>query len=242
MLVLIGWGDGKEEVRGEVEEEEVERGDAVEVVVVEEGGSAVEEGVAVEEGGAVEEGVAVEERGAVEGEVAIKKNIKSQLNIRDGADDTIYHTDLQNEVLQWRAQIREADYFISPHSPKDHTSLSNKSLDPDLVNFSQKCKNHRLRYIQEASKINSVKVSLSLEPIFFTSFDKTHYHAIENKTKAEIASIINENIQKLLDLDYEAGEDMRLKWLKEFKNGSKNLYIKFYKDLTELLENAFGCD
>ncbi|XP_062575128.1 uncharacterized protein LOC134237060, partial [Saccostrea cucullata] len=104
--------------------------------------------------------------------------------------------------------------------------------------FSQKCKDNRLHYIQEASKTNSFKVSLSLQPIFFTSFDRNHYYAIENRTKTEIAAKIEEKMQQLLDLDYDAGEDMRVKWMKEIKNASKKLYIKFFKDLTELVKNA----
>lgn len=131
--------------------------------------------------------------------------MKSQLNIRDSSDNSIFHTNLETEIFQWRAELRRAEYLSNPFSSNDHTSLSNKSLDKELINFSQKCKNNRQHYIQEVSNNNSVKLSLSQEPIFFTTFERTQFHSIESRTKPEIAAKIEEQIDKLLDLDFEAG-------------------------------------
>lgn len=84
----------------------------------------------------------------------------------DGYD--IYHTDLQNEIHQWRAELRHSEYINSPFDEKEHTSLANKTLDNDLINFSEKCKNNRSLFLQEALRNNSLYCSsLSLEPIFF---------------------------------------------------------------------------
>ncbi|XP_061193617.1 uncharacterized protein LOC133201830 [Saccostrea echinata] len=164
--------------------------------------------------------------------------MKSQLNIRDSSDDTIFHTNLENEIFQWRSELRAAEYLSNPFSSTDHTSLCNKSLDKELVNFSQKCKNNRQHYIKEVSKNNSVKLSLSLEPIFFTSLERTHFHSIESRTKPEIAAKIEEQIEKLLDLDFEAGEDRKVQWKRDIKNGGKKMYINFYKELLEVVESS----
>lgn len=83
----------------------------------------------------------------------------------DGYD--IYYTDLQNEIHQWRAELRHSEYIYSPFDEKEHTSLANKTLDNDLINVSEKCKNNRSLFLQEALKNNSLNFSsLSLEPIF----------------------------------------------------------------------------
>lgn len=132
--------------------------------------------------------------------------MKSQLNIRDSSDNSIFHTNLETEIFQWRAELRRAEYLSIPFSSNDHTSLSNKSLDKKLINLSQKCKNNRQHYIQEVSNNTSVKLSLSQEPIFFfTTFERTQFHSIESRTKPEIAAKIEKQIDKLLDLDFEAG-------------------------------------
>ncbi|XP_062621416.1 uncharacterized protein LOC134283013 [Saccostrea cucullata] len=167
----------------------------------------------------------------------INSNIKQQLGVKDATEDSIYHTDLKNEIFQWRAELRESEYLISPHEAKDHTSLSNKPLDHELVHFSQKCKNNRLFYFQETSNQNSFKPSISLQPIFFTSIDRTNFNSIENKTKTEISAKIEEQLEDLLDLDYDAGEQNRLKWIKEIKTGTKKLYVQFYKELLELVDS-----
>lgn len=102
----------------------------------------------------------------------------------DGYD--IYHTDLQNEIHQWRAELRHSKYIYPPFDEKEHTSLANKTLDNDLINFSEKCKNNRSLFLQEALKNNSLNFSsLSLEPIFFTSTERTVFHSIEKKTKQQ---------------------------------------------------------
>lgn len=117
--------------------------------------------------------------------------MKSQLNIRDSSDNSIFHTNLETVIFQWRAELRRAEHLSNPFSSNDLTSLSNKSLDKELINFSQKCKNNRQHYIQEVSNNNSVKLSLSQEPIFFTTtFERTHLHSIESRTKPEIAAKI----------------------------------------------------
>lgn len=131
--------------------------------------------------------------------------MKSQLNIRDSSDNSIFHTNLETEIFQRRAELRRAEHLSNPFSSNDHTSLSNKSLDKELINLSQKCNNNRQHYIQEVSNNNSVKFSLSQEPFFFTTFERTHFHSIESRTKPEIAAKIEERIDKLLDLDFEAG-------------------------------------
>lgn len=100
--------------------------------------------------------------------------MKSQLNIRDSSDNSIFHTNLETEIFQWRAELRKAEYLSNPFSSNDHTSLSNKSLDKELINFSQKCKNNRQHYIQEVSNNNSVKLSLSQEPIFLQQLLNAH--------------------------------------------------------------------
>lgn len=56
----------------------------------------------------------------------------------DGYD--IYHTDLQNEIHQWRAELRHSKYIYSPFDEKEHASLANKTLDNDLINFSENAK------------------------------------------------------------------------------------------------------
>lgn len=102
----------------------------------------------------------------------------------DGYD--IYHTDLQYEIHQWRAELRHSKYIYSPFDEKEHASLANKTLDNDLINFSEKCKNNRSLFLQEALKNNSLNFSsLSLEPIFFTSTERTVFHSIEKKTKQQ---------------------------------------------------------
>lgn len=133
----------------------------------------------------------------------MKSNIKQQLNLRDEADG-LYHTELENEIRMWRAELRESEYLLVPQVDREHTSLSNKDLDSGLVNFSQKCKDNRIFFFREAFKNNTVKY-VPLEPIFFNNIDKTTFHSIEKKTKTEISARITEILENLLDLDYDVG-------------------------------------
>lgn len=128
------------------------------------------------------------------------------MNTKDDGYD-IYHTDLPNEIHQWRAEIRHSEYIDSPFDEKEHTSLANKTLDNDLINFSEKCKNNRSLFIQEALKNNSLYFSsLSLEPIFFTSTERTVFHSIEKKQSSKfLKKKIQDLLEELLDLDFEVG-------------------------------------
>lgn len=128
------------------------------------------------------------------------------MNTKDDGYD-IYHTDLQNEIHQWRAELRHSEYNNSLFDEKEHTSLANKTLDNDLINFSEKCKNNRSLFLQEALRNNSLYCSsLSLEPIFFTSTERTVFHSIEKKQSSKfLKKKIQDLLEELLDLDFEVG-------------------------------------
>lgn len=109
--------------------------------------------------------------------------LKKQLNMEDDGYD-IYHTDLQNEIHQWRAELRHSEYINSPFDEKEHTILANNTLDNDLINFSEKCKNNRSLFLQKALKNNSLYFSsLSLEPILLLPL-KELFSILLRKNKA----------------------------------------------------------
>lgn len=49
--------------------------------------------------------------------------------------EVTHHTDLQNEIYQWGAELRDSEYIHSPFDDKEHTGFGNKTLDNDLINF-----------------------------------------------------------------------------------------------------------
>jgi hypothetical protein len=73
-------------------------------------------------------------------------------------------------------------YLLDPQAEREHSTLGNKTLDPDLVNFSQKCKDNRISFFNEAFQSNLVK-SVPLELVFFTNINKTAFHSIDLKPK-----------------------------------------------------------
>lgn len=84
------------------------------------------------------------------------------------------------------------------------SALSNRPLDSDIINFSQKCKDNLYFFISECSKVNSVN-SVKLEPIFILPEDRKTYNSIERKNKKEITAIIEQELEKVEDEDIDLG-------------------------------------
>jgi hypothetical protein len=123
----------------------------------------------------------------------------------DKDDETaIYHTNLKKEILHWRAELRDAEYLLTPKRYISPCSLSNKVLDTEFVNFSQKCKDNLHHFILQCSKVNSVN-TCKLEPVFILPDDRKSFNSIERKNKQEISQLILQDLDRLEDQDFEMG-------------------------------------
>lgn len=74
--------------------------------------------------------------------------------------EVTHDTDLQNEIYQWGAELRDSEYIHSLFDDKEHTGFGNKTLDNDLINFFVKCKSNRSLFLRAALKKNSLHFSL----------------------------------------------------------------------------------
>ncbi|XP_062588952.1 uncharacterized protein LOC134250607 [Saccostrea cucullata] len=151
----------------------------------------------------------------------------------DAHDSAIYHTNLQKEMLHWRAELRDAEYLLTPKRQISPCSLSNKVLDPDFAHFSQKCKDNL--FISQCSKVNSVN-TCKLEPVFILPDDRKSFNSIERKNKQEITQLILQDLDRVEDQDFEMGLQQNRLW-KEVKNEKRAILIKFCKDLRSIIEH-----
>lgn len=120
------------------------------------------------------------------------------------ATSTIYHTNLYKEILHWRAELRDAEYLLTPKREVTPSALSNRPLDSDISHFPKKCKDNLYFFISECSKVNSVN-SVKLEPIFILPEDRKNNNSIERKNKKEITAIIEQELEKLEVEDIDLG-------------------------------------
>lgn len=81
--------------------------------------------------------------------------------------EVTHHTDLQNEIYQWGAELRDSEYIHSPFDDKEHTGFGNKTLDNDLITLFVKCKNNRSLFLRAALKKNFLT--------FFFTFIRAHF-------------------------------------------------------------------
>ncbi|XP_062618577.1 uncharacterized protein LOC134280164 [Saccostrea cucullata] len=164
----------------------------------------------------------------------IRQNLYSIFNIEEVEED-LYHTNLEKEIKNWRINIRDCEYFSTPFQKRPPSNLSGRNLDPDLANFSTKCKNNLILFLKECAKSNSVQLCKFLEPIFILSEDRKSYNNIENKTKVEIINAVQSEMQKLKELDFDMADEKSKEWAK-IKTEKKAMLLKFYKELVQLIE------
>lgn len=114
----------------------------------------------------------------------IRENIYTLFGVHEekGAD-IIYHTNLENEIKNWRMRLRESEYLTTPFNHRQPYSILGESLDSDFINFYSKCKSNFIDFIKCYSQSNTVSQQKCLEPIFITHEDRQQFNNMMNKTK-----------------------------------------------------------
>lgn len=72
----------------------------------------------------------------------IRQNIYTVFSVHDKQSNTIYHTNLDVVIHNWRMELRESECLTTPSCERHPCGISGYPLDEDLVNFSSKCKSN----------------------------------------------------------------------------------------------------
>lgn len=102
-------------------------------------------------------------------------------------------------------------------------SVSGKDLDPDLINISQKAKEHRRQHFLWLHD-KPLGTKKKYEPVFVLPGDRANYEAVENKTKAEISKLVEKQLKFIGD------QKLEEKWTK-IKRKTKANFLSFLAEL-----------
>lgn len=115
----------------------------------------------------------------------IRQNIYTVFGVHDEQSDTIYHTNLDVEIHNWRMELRESEFLTTPSRERHPCGISGNPLDEDLVNFSSKCKSNFIDFIKCCANTKTVSQQKCLIPIFITPDERQSFNnAIKSKLHA----------------------------------------------------------
>lgn len=140
--------------------------------------------------------------------------------------------DYTNEVVAWRAVLREAQYFSEPFNSKPHVALCGTELDSSLIHFT------RLASFKRSSYMNSLLNHHSdytpdpsdKHPVYITPDERHHYNSITSQTKDVISLKILSLISAVNSQEHQI--EWERKW-EIIKNGKKSDYVSLYYELLE---------
>ena len=95
---------------------------------------------------------------------------------------------LQHETLEFRAVLREHEYLSQPRSDRTLVSIDGRPLDPEVVRFSDLCREKRALYCraylghEKRRSVIRTAIPFREPPVFICPEERTEYERVENKT------------------------------------------------------------
>ncbi|CAG2235922.1 unnamed protein product [Mytilus edulis] len=144
------------------------------------------------------------------------------LNLQPADEDYVYSYDLSEEIFNFRKIIRNSSYF----DQKELTTLQGKLLDRELINFTNKSRDHRNDFLSQVVE-NNLATKKKYEPVFITPADRNEYFDISKRTKPDIV--------KAVELELEGLDDEKLtkRWMK-IKGKNKIDLLTFLKEIEDI--------
>ena len=166
----------------------------------------------------------------------------SEMGIKDPKERSFRPSaDIKQQVLAFRAGIREREYLSHHDEDQCLVSLANEPLDVDLGQFAAKAHEKENIFLEsfvkhlQATNSAGTSVPYTEPPIFVTPQERQEFHEIKNKTISECIRLIYLKIDEIEDTE------MRNNFAEAFdqeimsKKGKKPVK-KDYLDFYELLE------
>ncbi|XP_062590244.1 uncharacterized protein LOC134251839 [Saccostrea cucullata] len=152
----------------------------------------------------------------------IRLNMQTIMGLTDKDSEYTYAYDISEEISAFRHIIRERKYL----QKQSLTTLSNKPLDSAFLHFAehaQENKDSHYTHIQT----HALSSRLKHTPIFIFQEHREKHTNIANKTKAEISTHIETQLDTL------KSHTLSQKW-KKVKNLKKSVLLEFLKELNEI--------
>ncbi|XP_060586465.1 uncharacterized protein LOC132742155 [Ruditapes philippinarum] len=119
-------------------------------------------------------------------------------------------------------------------SKPDSTTVNRQRLDDDFVNFESKCRQNKAVYYAAYPNVTRI-----CEKVFITPADRAAHYDINNKSKADLQSIIKSLLQEIRSHGgHEEAEYISKQWAKKLRCGTKNVLLTVYQELCQCLEEV----
>ena len=147
-------------------------------------------------------------------------------------DQKYRRRDLSKEIDEWRLVLRKSNYLRKT----EFVSMSGKSLEPDLLNFTSLAKAHR--YFKIGSMFLNAEITDErlCRPIFVTLEEKERYNNVHNLTKSQIREKTSQLINAIQCQDT---ADYYLDYFKTSVKDRKADLIQFYEDLQRFVDDQY---
>ena len=155
-----------------------------------------------------------------------KENATKKLNLEAGIED-------------WRVCLRDVAY-LTKHSLL-HTSVSGKTLHPELIQFTDRAKRKRAHRVIETFMDQDPPDDITIkQPVFVTNEEAEKYEKLENQSNAAIEKLIISMIDSVPDDCVKSV--LQQKYQKEIRRKKKSVLISFFHEVEESLQVCFDTD
>lgn len=148
--------------------------------------------------------------------------MQTHLGLSETDTEYTYTYDITEEITAYRHIIRDRKYL----QQQTLTTLSNKPLDSKILQFAEHAQqNKESHYTHVATHKLSTRIKHT--PIFIFEEHRQKYTNISNKTKSEICTHIQ------TQLEHMKSDTLNHKW-KKLKTAKKAVWLEFLKELNEM--------
>ena len=171
----------------------------------------------------------------------LRETAFSQMGVQDPKSKRVrIPSDISQQVMAFRAVLRERGYLTQPGTAMPHTSLSGKPLDHGLVDFCAEATRKHQRYIHtflEKRENLSRKQCIPFDepPVFVTPEERAAYEHISNKPVHKIHSEVVSLVESVTDIEMQAEFNAEYAAMKKRK-ALKAEYVDFHNLVTEYVE------
>ncbi len=153
---------------------------------------------------------------------------------------------IDEEVNEFRALLREKEYLLHPLEDSELKSLSGEALDPGLFNFCTNARELRNRYVdaylqyeEHALKSKPQRPKFSEPPIFITVQERAQHEEIAQKSPAAIKKLIESKLGEIKNDDIR--ETYQCVWKEDIlkmndKKPSKDILLEFHSEIINVID------
>ena len=128
----------------------------------------------------------------------MKENVIAKSGLSQSSDTDKRHLKYDLETTMIRKEIRSVRYLSTPWESENLVSIEGMPLDLSLCDFKHTAKENYDYYKDHFRKTGNYG-GIKLTPLFLTSEERDVFFSIESKTKAEIATEIENILSKMPD-------------------------------------------